>query len=120
MLARRLLNTQTAPVLYLVNAVAKGARNGHVNGSEGLAVDLTMPKPLGENGENGENGKTNPEEFFAACYAACFQGAINLTAMHMGITLPKDKDDSILETTAHMVGELKKKAGDCGSSSASK
>lgn len=100
----RFLNTESAPILYSAKATATGARNGHVDGSEGLKVDLTMPKSLGG---KGEKGKTNPEELFAACYGACFQSAMNLTAMGMGIKLPGKPEDSIVDTTVHMVGDMK-------------
>lgn len=102
---QRFLNTESAPILYSAKATATGARNGHVDGSEGLRVDLTMPKSLGG---KGEKGKTNPEELFAACYGACFQSAMNLTAMGMGLKLPEKPEDSIVETTVHMVGDMKK------------
>lgn len=106
---RRFLNTDTAPILYTAKAAATGGRNGHVEGSEGLTVNLGMPKSLGG---AGSPGKTNPEELFAAGYGACFQGAMGLVAPKLGIKLPSKSDDSIIETTVHLVGDLKK--GDLG------
>ena len=38
---------------------------------------LAMPKSLGG---NGAEGATNPEQLFAAGYAACFDSALNLVA----------------------------------------
>lgn len=102
--SQRFISSES-PVLYTAKATATGARNGHIEGSEGLKVDLTMPKSLGG---KGEKGKTNPEELFAACYGACFQSAMNLTAMGMGVKLPEKPEDSIIETDVHMVGDLKK------------
>ncbi|ATY59347.1 OsmC family protein [Cordyceps militaris] len=102
---RRFLNTDTAPVLYSAHARTIGARNGHVEGSEGLKMDLGMPKGLG--GAGGP-GKTNPEELFAAGYGACFQSAMNLVAPKMGVKMPSNAEDSVVETTVHMVGDLKK------------
>ncbi|QPH17627.1 hypothetical protein C2857_002496 [Epichloe festucae Fl1] len=102
---RRFLNTDTAPVLYSARATVMGARNGKIRGSEGLKVELTMPKELG--GDGGD-GKTNPEELFAACYGSCFQGAMNLSAKQMGITMPAKPEDNLIETTLHMVGDLSK------------
>lgn len=61
-----------------------------------------MPKELG-----GPGGTTNPEELFAAGYGACFQSAMNACAPGLGIKLPKDRDQSVLETTVHLVGSLK-------------
>ncbi|KAF6804226.1 putative organic hydroperoxide resistance protein, partial [Colletotrichum sojae] len=80
----RLLNTDTAPVLYSARAKVVGARTGHVEGDD-LVVDLTMAKALG--GE-GDKGKTNPEELFAAGYGACFQSAMNASAASMKIQMP--------------------------------
>ncbi|OAA52565.1 OsmC family protein [Beauveria brongniartii RCEF 3172] len=102
---RRFLNTDNAPVLYSAHARSIGARNGHVEGSEGLKMDLGMPKGLG--GPGGP-GKTNPEELFAAGYGACFQSAMGLVASQLGIKMPSKIEDSIIETTVHMVGDLKK------------
>lgn len=105
----RLLNTDTAPILYSVSAKAVGARNGHVEGGEGLKVDLAMPKALG--GKGGVN-KTNPEELFAAGYGACFQSAMNLVAHGEGVSMPAKAEDSVIDTTVHLVGDAKK--GDLG------
>ena len=100
----RFLNTSSAPILYSAHAEAVGARTGHINGDD-LNVDLTMAKALGG---SGDKGKTNPEELFAAGYGACFQSAMNASAMGMGIKMPTTKEDSIVETTVHLVGDMKK------------
>ncbi|KAI1333881.1 OsmC/Ohr family [Xylariaceae sp. FL0016] len=100
---RRFLNTDTAPILYSAHAKVVGARTGHVEG-ENLHVDLTMAKALGG---KGDKGKTNPEELFAAGYGACFQSAMNGSAAQMGIRMPTTPEDSIIESTVHLVGDLK-------------
>jgi len=64
-----------------------------------------MAKALGG---PGDKGKTNPEELFAAGYGACFQSAMNASAMQLGITMPKEKGDSVVSTTVHLVGDMKK------------
>ncbi len=69
-----------------------------------LTVDLTMAKALGG---TGDKGKTNPEELFAAGYGACFQSAMNASAASMGIKMPTEKEDSIVETTVELVGDMK-------------
>ncbi|CEJ83847.1 Putative OsmC-like protein [[Torrubiella] hemipterigena] len=107
--AQRRFNSSSAPILYSATAVAQGARGGTIEGSEGLKVSLAMPKSLG--GPGGAS-KTNPEELFAAGYGACFQSAMNLVAGGMGIRMPRKTEDSIIETTVHLVGDLKK--GDLG------
>ncbi|KAK2050853.1 OsmC-like protein [Colletotrichum somersetense] len=100
---RRLLNTESAPVLYSASAKVVGARTGHVEGDD-LVVDLTMAKALGG---PGDKGKTNPEELFAAGYGACFQSAMNASATSMKIQMPKKPEDSVVETTVHLVGDMK-------------
>ncbi|ETN41537.1 uncharacterized protein HMPREF1541_03473 [Cyphellophora europaea CBS 101466] len=100
--ARRAFNTDTAPVLYSASAKVVGARTGHVVGDD-LEVDLTMSKALGG---TGDKGKTNPEELFAAGYGACFQSAMNASAASMGIRMPTKKEDSVVRTTVHLVGDM--------------
>ncbi|WQF75458.1 Putative OsmC/Ohr family, K domain-like, alpha/beta, OsmC/Ohr superfamily protein [Colletotrichum destructivum] len=100
---KRLINTDTAPVLYSASAKVIGARTGHVQGDD-LVVDLTMAKALGG---PGDKGKTNPEELFAAGYGACFQSAMNASAASMKIQMPKKSEDSVVETTVHLVGDMK-------------
>lgn len=63
-----------------------------------------MAKALGG---TGDKGKTNPEELFAAGYGACFQSAMNACAASMGIKMPTAKEDSIVEATTHLVGDMK-------------
>lgn len=64
------------PVLYSTTARAVGGRAGHAETTDGLLrVDLAMPKELG-----GPGGATNPEQLFAAGYAACFESSIRFLA----------------------------------------
>ncbi|ALM48281.1 organic hydroperoxide resistance protein [Flavobacterium psychrophilum] len=61
--------------LYTADATATGGRNGHVKSDNGvLDLEVRMPKALG--GANDDY--TNPEQLFAAGYAACFDSALNL------------------------------------------
>ncbi|TQN68131.1 hypothetical protein CSHISOI_07324 [Colletotrichum shisoi] len=101
---KRLINTDTAPVLYSAFAKVSGARMGHVQG-DNLVVDLTMAKALGG---PGDKGKTNPEELFAAGYGACFQSSMNASAASMKIQMPKKPEDSVVETTVYLVGDMKR------------
>jgi organic hydroperoxide reductase OsmC/OhrA len=100
---RCLHDNASAPVLYSAHARVLGARKGHVEG-ENLHVDLTMAKALGG---PGDRGKTNPEELFAAGYGACFQSAMNACAAQMGIQMPSDVQDSVVDSTVHLVGDMK-------------
>ncbi|KAH7069746.1 OsmC/Ohr family [Paraphoma chrysanthemicola] len=102
--SRRFLNTETAPSLYSARAHVVGARTGHVDG-ENLKIDLTMAKALGG---PGDEGKTNPEELFAAGYGACFQSAMNAVAPTLGVKMPSKPEDSVVESTVHLVGDMKK------------
>ncbi|TQL70139.1 Ohr subfamily peroxiredoxin [Nocardioides albertanoniae] len=63
--------------IYTASAVSTGdARNGHVQSTDGLIdADVRMPKEMG-----GAGGATNPEQLFAAGYAACFHSALKLVA----------------------------------------
>jgi Ohr subfamily peroxiredoxin len=61
--------------LYTATVTATGGRNGKVISSDNvLNLDVTMPKGLGGSGGVG----TNPEQLFAAGYAACFDSALDL------------------------------------------
>lgn len=65
----------TEKVLYTAVATASPeGREGHVRSSDGrLEVELAMPSELGGSGDSG----TNPEQLFAAGYAACFTSALH-------------------------------------------
>jgi osmotically inducible protein OsmC len=63
---------------YVAHATTIGGRNGHVESSDGLLkFDLSVPKEIGG---PGKPGTTNPEQFFAAAYSACFGGAVEFAA----------------------------------------
>jgi Ohr subfamily peroxiredoxin len=63
--------------LYTATATAIGdGRNGHVRSSDGLLdTDVRIPAEMG-----GPGGATNPEQLFAAGYAACFHSALRVVA----------------------------------------
>ena len=69
--------------LYTTRATVVGGREGHVRSEDGLLdVQLSMPKALG-----GKETGTNPEQLFAAGYAACFQSAMAHVARTQKIAL---------------------------------
>ena len=73
--------------LYTAHASATGGRDGSAASSdERLKVKLSVPKELG--GPGGEG--TNPEQMFAAGYAACFIGAIKFVGGRDKIAVPAD------------------------------
>jgi len=61
--------------LYTAHATATGeGRNGHAASDDGLLdVDVRIPVEMG-----GPGGATNPEQLFAAGYAACFHSALKV------------------------------------------
>ena len=63
--------------IYTAVATASGdGRNGHARTDDGLLdVDVRMPAAMG-----GPGGATNPEQLFAAGYAACFHSALKSVA----------------------------------------
>ncbi|WP_243792308.1 organic hydroperoxide resistance protein [Saccharopolyspora gloriosae] len=64
--------------LYTAEATATGeGRGGRTRSSDGvLDLDLAVPREMG--GPGGDS--TNPEQLFAAGYAACFHSALQLVA----------------------------------------
>ena len=74
-------------VLYRATAKATGGREGRaVSSDNALDVKLTTPKELGGNGAAG----TNPEQLFAAGYAACFLGAMKFVAARDKLAISPD------------------------------
>lgn len=71
--------------LYTAHAHVTGGRDGAAKTDDGkLDVKLAPPKELGGNGAG-----TNPEQLFAAGYAACFIGAMRLVAGNEKIAVPQ-------------------------------
>ena len=74
-------------VLYRTSAKATGGRDGTAATLDGaLDVKLATPKELGGGGGAGNN----PEQLFAAGYAACFIGAMKFVASQGGPKVPAD------------------------------
>jgi lipoyl-dependent peroxiredoxin len=72
-------------VLYTAEATATGGRQGKVRSSDGVIdVELALPQELGG---SGAPGHSNPEQLFAAAYAACFQNALDLVARAENVSL---------------------------------
>lgn len=70
--------------LYTAVASATAGRDGKVATSDNkIAFALSTPKELGGAGGNG----TNPEQLFAAGYAACFGSATKLVASQKKIAV---------------------------------
>jgi osmotically inducible protein OsmC len=108
--------------IYTAIATASGdGRNGHAQSSDGiLDVDLATPKEMG-----GAGGATNPEQLFAAGYAACFHSALKAVARERKLTLadtavtaevgigPNDAGGFGLEVALHVeIGGLEQATAD--------
>jgi len=83
--------------LYMAQATAKGGRDGQAISEDGnLKVDLSIPKALGG---PGKSGATNPEQLFAAGYAACFESAIRHVARQKKVPIT----DLSVEAEVHLI-----------------
>jgi len=69
-------------VLYTAEAISTGdGRNGHVTSPDGrIDLDLALPPEMGGSGDG-----ANPEELFAAGYAACYHSALRAIARRTGV-----------------------------------
>ena len=77
----------TVQVLYQTSATAVGGRTGKARSDDGrLEVELSTPKELGGPGGAG----TNPEQLFAAGYAACFLGALKVAGQQLKLNVPPE------------------------------
>ncbi|RQS50766.1 Ohr family peroxiredoxin [Burkholderia sp. Bp8984] len=81
---------QDFQALYITTVTVSGGETGHgrasgvVRSDDGnLAVDLRLPTECG-----GPGTGTNPEQLFAAGFAACFHGALNLLGTRAGVETP--------------------------------
>ncbi len=83
------MTTPLTKPLYTARATATGGREGHAVSDDGiLDLDLRPPKEMG-----GPGGATNPEQLFAAGYAACFQSALGVVGRRQGV----DTSESTVE-----------------------
>lgn len=80
--------------LYTTKVTAVGGRSGTVRSEDGiLDLSLALPKELG-----GKGGATNPEQLFAAGYAACFENAV--------IHVTRGQTDKVRDEDIEVVGEV--------------
>ena len=60
-------------IVYTATVTASGGRDGRAQSSDGLLdLPMSMPSKMGGAGKEA----TNPEQLFAAGYAACFENAV--------------------------------------------
>lgn len=80
--------------LYTAKVTAVGGRSGTVKSDDGiLDLPLAMPRELG-----GKGGATNPEQLFAAGYAACFENAV--------IHVTRAQETKVRDNDIEVVGEV--------------
>lgn len=72
-------------VIYTARATVLGGRVGSAKSDDGQ-IDLRLDRPVEMGGKG--NG-TNPEQLFAAGYAACFIGALRVVAGKSHIRMPE-------------------------------
>lgn len=86
-------------VLYTTSAISTGdGRNGEVRSVDGVLDEvLAVPKEMG--GPGGD--RTNPEQLFAAGYAACFHNGLRLIAAEQKLTLT----DSTVTATVSLLNQ---------------
>ncbi|MFF2479697.1 organic hydroperoxide resistance protein [Paenibacillus sp. NPDC058071] len=90
--------------LYTATVTVEGGRAGKAVSSDGaLDLELKVPQELGGPGGHG----SNPEQLFAAGFAACFEGALGVvlrqkrikaegTKITSRVTIGKDVNDSFV------------------------
>jgi Ohr subfamily peroxiredoxin len=80
--------------LYTTKVTAVGGRSGNIRSEDGiLNLLLATPEELG-----GKGGATNPEQLFAAGYAACFGNAV--------IHVTRAQADKVRDDDIEVVGEV--------------
>ncbi len=90
--------------LYTAHATAFGGRTGTARSDDGaLDVSLATPTSLGGAGGKG----TNPEQMFAAGYAACFIGALKAVGAAKKVRIP----DEVSIDSSVGIGPMTGKAG---------
>lgn len=81
-------------VLYTAEAVSTGqGRTGHVTAGPYIDLEVAPPTELGGSGKG-----TNPEQLFAAGYAACFHSALHAVARAHKVKV----DDSSVGGRVHL------------------
>ena len=87
--------------LYQTSATATGGRNGHVVSQDGvLDLQLVIPKEMGGAG----GALSNPEQLFAAGYAACFDSALAFVAAQKKLTPGNTQVDATVGIGPNGVG----------------
>ncbi len=85
----------TEKTIYSTTVKVRGGRMGTATSDDGhLSLQLSIPQAMG--GQGGEG--TNPEQLFAAGYAACFQSALGFIARRQKV----DANESTIASTVRL------------------
>ena len=76
-------------VLYTAKVHSAGGRDGGQARTDDGRLDLTFSSP------GGPGTGTNPEQLFAAGWAACYIGALGVAARKQNLKLPADTTDDV-------------------------
>ena len=93
--------------IYTAEATATGARTGEVASSDGR-LDLQLSRPAEMGGDGGPG--SNPEQLFAAGFAACFHSAMRFCLKPLGLS-PEALEGSSVTAQVHF---LRGEPGDFG------
>jgi Ohr subfamily peroxiredoxin len=86
----------TTNIMHSAQAKSVGGRDGRVTSdNDVLNLELTMPRHLGG---RAREGATNPEQLFAAGYAACFGNAV----IHVARQAKVPVDDITVDATVDL------------------
>ncbi len=78
--------------IYQTSATVTGGRNGKVKSNNGiLDLEVRLPKAMG----GASDDYTNPEQLFAAGYAACFDNALIYTALQQKIRVKSNLEVTV-------------------------
>ncbi|MCK8495518.1 MULTISPECIES: organic hydroperoxide resistance protein [Spirosoma] len=82
-------------IMHSAQAKSIGGRDGRIESTDNvLNLELTMPRALGG---RAREGATNPEQLFAAGYAACFGNAVIHTARQAKVSVGNISVDARVE-----------------------
>lgn len=92
---------EIAERLYTARAAADGPRTGRARSDDGR-LDVQLSRPAAMGGDDGPG--TNPEQLFAAGYAACFHSAMRYAVRDVGLTT-NDLEGSHVTARVHFLKE---------------
>ncbi|RPF55206.1 Ohr family peroxiredoxin [Abyssicoccus albus] len=93
-----------AKELFSTEMINTGGREGKVVSPSGKS-EFTIKKPGGSDSESGTN--TNPEQLFAAGYASCFNGALQLMLSNDNVEFNECKTSANVSLNDYAEGDDK-------------